>query len=464
MAVQIEFPSDAFATWVPSDSDPWNSARIGHIVRRTFFGANAEKLDALAAKSPGQVVDDLLNYDADHDPLNDLIEKIDGLVLFKQVDTIQKWWFYRMLNTPRPFQERMALFWHNRFATSYAKVENGEMMHNQIELFRRMGLGNYRELLVALGRDPAMLVWLDGRSNKRGKPNENYGRELMELFTLGVGNYGEEDVKQLARCFTGWRLEGSKAIFDKKLFDDGEKKVLGQTGNFDSESAIDVILSHPVAPKFLARKLLKEFVHPNPPETAVNHYAARLVEHKWELKPAMREMLTSRMFFSDWAYRSKIKSPVDIVVGAALSLPGGKPSTQYLNDASARMGEKLLFPPNVKGWDGEETWINANTLLLRFNFGLELATQRRDEFARPTDFESWLKKHNIQSAEDVLDHYARVFLDGALPPDSRAKFLDYLNHGEKGVPKPFVLTQATVNTKVKGLLHLLMSTPEYQLC
>ncbi len=367
-----------------------------------------------------------------------------------------------MLYSPQPFQERLALFWHNRFATSASKVGDPAMMHNQIELFRRKGLGNYRDLLIDVGHDPAMLIWLDGRSNRKGKPNENYGRDLMELFTLGVGNYTEDDVKQMARCFTGWTIENNKAVFNPKNFDDGQKEILGQKGIFNSASAIDVILAHPAASRFLSRKMLREFVHPNPPEEAIAHYAKQLVANKWEIKPTLREMFTSRMFYSGWCYRSIIKSPIDITVGSVAAL-GGKPSCQFLREQSNRMGQSLLFPPNVKGWDGEEAWINANTVVLRFNFGMQLALQRQNEFARRSDFDTWLAKYNIHTAADVIDYFSRVYLDGNLPPGARPKLDAFLNQDPKGQYKSFELTHETINTKVRGLIHMMLSTPEFQL-
>jgi hypothetical protein len=169
------------------------------------------------------------------------------------------------------------------------------------------------------------------------------------------------------------------------------------------------------------------------------------------------------LFFSDWAYRSKIKSPIELAVGAVTAL-GGKVNTLFLREQTAKMGQNILFPPNVKGWDGEQDWINANTVMLRFNFGESLATQRANEFARKSDMEKWLLEHNVRTAGDIVDHYARLLLDGNLAPGVRETLLRYMNHGTKSEPAAFVLQQDVLNVKVRGLLHLLMSMPEYQLC
>jgi uncharacterized protein (DUF1800 family) len=393
-----------------------------------------------------------------------MLEQMEGLFNLKEVEAAGRWWIHRMMYTPHPLQEKMALFWHNRFATSAAKVGDGYFMHQMIELFRQQGLGNFRDLVVAVSRDPAMLVWLDGQKNRKGKANENFGRELMELFTLGVGNYTEHDVKQVSRCFTGWTIsyQDRKGIFDPKKFDEGEKEIFGKTGKFDGSAAIDLILQQPSASKHLAKKILIEFVHPEPTQEQIDHYAPRLVELKWEIRPVMKEIFSSRMFFSDWAYRSKIKSPCELTIGVALAI-GGIPNTQFLRESMGRMGQPLLYPPSVKGWDGGEDWINANTVLQRFNYGMYAVTQRRDEFARHTEFEKWFGDHDIKTAAQVTDYYASILLDGKMRPEMRSELIDYMNKGERNERIVFTMKPQLINTKVRGVLHLFTTAPEFQL-
>ncbi|MGH7215076.1 MAG: DUF1800 domain-containing protein [Tepidisphaeraceae bacterium] len=452
-----------FEPFEPSDAQPWGMRRIGHLLRRAGFGATDDWVDALKPATPADALSTLLEYDVADDPLNPYLDKLEGYLTFGEPKSVQGWWVFRMLNTTRPMQEKIALFWHNHFATSAGKVTNIRLMHQQIELFRRMGLGSFRDLLIEVGKDPAMLIWLDGNTNQKGKPNENYAREVMELFTLGIGTYTEKDVKELSRAFTGWQIQGDKGRLNPSLFDDGEKEIFGKRDRIDAEGAVDLLLERPTAPKFIARKLLREFVHPAPTDAMIDHYGRRLVASKWEVKPVLREMLASRLFFSDWAYRSRIKSPIELSVGAVAAL-GGKVNTGFVRDSSAKMGQDLLFPPNVKGWDGGEAWINANTVLMRFNFGLSLATQRNNEFARPSDIQAWISRHNIKSAEDAVDQYCRLFLDGEVTADVREKFVAYLKSDPKGnVQEKIKLDPGMINSKVRGLLHLIMSTPEYQL-
>ncbi len=471
MATTISPPSDPFEPWRPAANDEWSSRWIGHLLRRVHFGSTDEWIERFSKVTPAQAIELALGYDPSADPLDDMLDRLAGFVNFREPKSVEQWWIYRMLNTQRPAQERIALFWHGHFATSLGKVNNGRWMNNQINLFRRLGLGNFRQLLREVTKDPAMLIWLDGASNHKGRANENYGREVMELFTLGIGTYTEQDVKALARAFTGYVIRHDEGVLDPKRFDDGEKTIFGKTGRFNAEGAIDLLLSQPSAGPFLAHKLLRQFVHPNPSDEVIKHYGRRLVELNWEIKPLLTEMLASRLFFSEYAYRSRIKSPVELAVGTVASL-GGAINTEWVCEQTTKMGQELLFPPNVKGWDGEEAWINANTVLLRFNFGLSLATQRRGEFAKPSDLAGWIDRHHLQTADDVVNAYGVLLLDGQIPPELHAKLLSYLaaptnakqaKNKKARPPEPFAVTPQSINGKVRGLLHLFMSTPEYQL-
>ncbi len=457
-------PDKQFDEYQPSDEMPWNAQRVGHLLRRAGFGPTYARQQTMLKQLPAEAISSIIDFDPKVDPFDGMLEQMEGLFNLKEVEAAQRWWVHRMMYTPHPLQEKMALFWHNRFATSAAKVGDGYFMHQMIELFRQQGLGNFRDLVVAVSRDPAMLVWLDGQSNRKGKPNENFGRELMELFTLGVGNYTEHDVKQVSRCFTGWTIsyQDRKGIFDPKKFDEAEKEIFGKTGKFDASAAIDLILQQPSAPKHLAKKILVEFVHPEPTQEQIDHYASRLIEQKWEVRPVMKEIFSSRMFFSDWAYRSKIKSPCELCIGVALAI-GGIPNTQFLRESMGRMGQPLLYPPSVKGWDGGEDWINANTVLQRFNFGMYAVTQRRDEFARHTDFEKWFGDHDIKTSAQVMDYYGSILLDGKIRPEMRSELIDYMNRGERNERIVFTMKPQLINTKVKGVLHLLTTSPEFQL-
>ena len=247
-------------------------------------------------------------------------------------------------------------------------------------------------------------------------------------------------------------------MFDKKNFDDGEKNVLGQKGKFDSESAIDVILAQPAASKHLARNLLIEFVHPEPTAEQVDHYAQRVVANEWSVKKTLREMLTSRMFFSDWAYRSRIK---DRWSWPSAGLAMGGKVNRFLREQCGRLGQNLLIRRR-EGWPGDKVWINANTVLLRFNFAMQMATQRQ----RSSPEAIWTagsRTTRSNPPSDVLNYFAALMLDGKIEKRSPTTLLDYMNRDQKGEAKPFKLTADSINSKVRGLMHMMMTMPEYQL-
>jgi len=442
---------------VAGEKEPFDHGRLCHLLRRAAIGVSPQRLEAFGGLGVAEAVDRLMGYDpADDRPYDNLLTGLSGSMSpLYNVEEAQRWWLMRMLDTPRPLQERVALFWHNHFATSTGKVRQSALVSRQIDLFRRQGLGNFRELVLAVTKDPAMLLWLDGSKNKRGRPNENYAREVMELFTLGIGNYTEKDVQELARAFTGYQVLDEAVAFYPAAFDDGEKTVLGRTGKLDAEGAVDLLLSQAAAPKFIAWKLLREFVHPTPEQGHVDHYAARLVHHGWEIKPVLREILTSRLFFSDWARGSKIKSPCELVVGSMLALECKKDAA-FAQASMNRMGQALLAPPSVKGWDGEEVWINANTLLQRYNFGLELL-ERQDANRMVGIYEA----RGLRTPERIVDHLVGVLLDGKIARYARARLVDYMGQDEGGNYKAFKLN-AEMMSRVRGAAHLMMCTPAYQ--
>ena len=213
MNISTSPPSNPFGPYIQNSDQPWDVRRVGHLLRRAGFGINEKTLDEALVKTPREVIRNLVDFDPETDPLNDLLEQLQGFVTFAEIKPAQEWCFYRMLYSTRPLQEKLMLFWHNRFATSAQKVDNAALMHQQMELFRHQGIGSFRDLLKSVGRDPAMLVWLDGQYNRKGKPNENFAREIMELFTLGIGSYTEPDIRELARAFTGWQINKTKSYF-----------------------------------------------------------------------------------------------------------------------------------------------------------------------------------------------------------------------------------------------------------
>ena len=287
--------------------------------------------------------------------------------LFQQGLELRAWWLREMTVTPSPLTERMTLFWHNHFATSQQKVKSGVLMYRQNVLLRREALGNFATLLHAVSKDPAMLAYLDNARSRKEAPNENFAREVMELFTLGEGHYGERDIKEAARAFTGWSIEPSTGEYKYRPFfhDPGEKTVLGRTGRLGGDDVLDLLLARPETAEFVVRKLWREMVSPTPDPAEVKRLATVFRESRYEVKPLMRAMLTSDAFWAPANRAALIKSPVDLVVGTLRTFDIRPLDMRPAAVAAAALGQNVFSPPNVKGWPGGEAWITSSTLLGR---------------------------------------------------------------------------------------------------
>lgn len=300
---------------------------------------------------------------------------------------LKAWWWREMVETDSPLTERLTLFWHNHFTSEFRKVRAPKLMYAQNALLRRHALGNFRELLYEIYRDPAMLIYLDGRTNQKNRPNENFARELMELFTLGEGHYTEHDIKQAARAFTGWLVRplAGESHFVERRYDGGEKEFLGRKGRFDAESVIDIILEEPQVARYVVGRLWVEFVSPAPDPDEIERLARLFRERDYELRPVVRELLLSPHFRAEANRGVLIKSPADLLAGTvrtfAIPIGDGRPLVAY----SRQLGQDLFDPPNVKGWPGGTDWIDSNTLIARRTIveramrGAEIAAQRKME-------------------------------------------------------------------------------------
>ena len=283
---------------------------------------------------------------------------------------LRTWWLREMLDTPSPLTERMTLFWHNHFVSAQTKVKSPVLMLRQNLLLRQHAVGNFATLLHAVARDPAMLVYLDNAQNRKAQPNENFAREVMELFTLGEGRYGERDVKEAARAFTGWSLDPEEGTFVFRRFqhDGGDKTVLGRSGNLDGDDVLDALLAQPACAEFIVGKLWREFVSPEPDAAEVRRIAAVFRNARYDIRTALRLLLTSDAFYAPDNRAVLIKSPVDLVVGTLHQLNVETGELAPFAFLTASLGQNLFSPPNVKGWPGGETWINSTTLLQRRQF------------------------------------------------------------------------------------------------
>jgi uncharacterized protein (DUF1800 family) len=369
------------AAWRPRAGE-WDRAAVLHLYRRAGFGARPAEVDAALADGLEATLARLFE---DHTP-PELRQTIQPLLASGEIELLQAWWMGLILAGGAPVRERMALVWHDLFATSNDKVEDVRLMHAQNELFRAQGLGDFRVLLRGLARDPAMLRWLDGDSNRRGQPNENFARELMELFALGIGHYDERDVQAAARAFSGFGTAGRAFVFRPEHHDDGEKTLFGRTGRFGGDEALELVLAHPACARHVARVLLEAFVAPAVEEPWIEALARVLKEADWNVEHALRVLLASRLFHGPAARRTRIAGPVELLAVAARALDA-QVAPRTAARSAATMGQALFRPPSVKGWDGGRAWIHSGSWIARHNALVALVAERDGARA---DLATWL--------------------------------------------------------------------------
>ena len=401
----------------PIAASDWSQEHAAHLLERAGFGGTPAEVARLAAMSSRQAVQTLVRYrqianplppfdpsgvhDAGLEPFatsrpaatnqardtgealgvkvkpggNRRMQQVADRFLYwlrasrLETQRLGYWWANRMVATKRPLEEKMTLFWHGHFATSEEKVRDYRKMQQQNELFRTQATGNFRTLMIAVAQDPAMLAYLDAAVNVKGAPNENFAREIMELFTMGVGNYSEKDIREAARAFTGWNYAGLEFVVNPAQHDNADKTLLGRKGNFDGVQAIDILLAQPVTAEFIASKLYRYFVREelSPPLQA--RLGELLRESKYEIAPFLETLFSSRDFYSEASVATRIKPPVELVISTYRKMDlTTVPGIPDFNDLTESFGQKLLFPPNVAGWANGKSWITPGLLFARGNF------------------------------------------------------------------------------------------------
>ena len=481
-----------------------------HLLWRAGFGGTPRQIQTLASWGPERSVDHLLEIDGIpyDEPTADTFDKDimrpptaeeqaayrraqrsgdeDTLARLRlqrqqsqradrrQMGEIQRWWMTRMVESPRPLEEKMTLFWHGHFATSYRTIENSYHMYLQNQLFRANALGNYGDLMFRIIRDPAMIAYLDNNDSRVGRPNENLARELMELFSLGVGNYTERDIKEGARALTGYTFRDDEFYFAENNHDTGSKRILGRTGTMDGDDFVKAILGQRACAEFMASKLYDFFVmHLADPgmsdntavRGAVREMASDMLRNRYEIKPVLRRLFLSQHFYHAEVMNRRVKSPAELVVGAVRTLRTPVRDLGVLLSAMDLMGQNLFYPPSVKGWDGGRSWVNTSTLFVRQNILNFLLTgklpQGYDAMASTEKFDAEpvlapLAEADPAAARDpqrVIDYLLR-FSMGSSPRHARDTLATFAGeHGGRVTPDI-----------VTGMLLLVSAMPEYQLC
>lgn len=450
---------------IPDKTHPFDARQAAHLLRRAGFGASPTEIAAAVDKGLEETVEDL--FDAAEDEQREFQRTFDAingrLVNAGDPNVAQSWWLYRMLTTRVPLREKLTLFWHGHFATSVNKVGDTQLMLKQIDTLREHAWGNFRDLVLAMARDPAMLVWLDGESSSKEHPNENFARELMELFTCGIGNYSEQDVLEAARAFTGWHRQGEQFVFNPEAHDFGAKRLFGRRGKFDGGDVIDLLMAQQATPQFIAAKLLRFFVEPNPSEAVVAAAAELFDQTQLNLKLFLKDLFGSEYFFSEECYRARIASPVEYVVGLSRTLGVRQPASEIANQIST-MGQALLMPPNVKGWDGEQHWINSTSLAARLTYARSVPELNSgdNKFNPHCPVEQFVPP-DLTSPDAIVEVLADLLFQGDLAAETRRELVAFLITNEEG-PRPdaFRDDEGFRTLKTRQLLGVMLSLPEYQ--
>ena len=462
--------------FVPTAKRPWDAKLAGHLLRRAVFGPQPGEIATAAGMTLEKVVDQLLADVSPPAPPGDWVSEPpfrsptpeQQQTNQDRMNTMRFWWANLMLAQGISLRERMVLFWHNHFATEAKAVQFPQIMYTQNQTLRQHALGNVKDLVMAITRDPAMLVYLDGRLNRVGSPNENYARELLELFTLGVNNYTQNDVAEAARALTGWTVSGLQAEFQPRRFDIGTKTFLGRTGAFNDTDVVDIIFDQWQAAVFLCRKLYRAFVYHEPDEAVVVEMADILRENKYEIKPVLRKLLLSDHFFDETTIGAQIKSPIDLIIGTVRGLNVPQVSPVYLTGFAGLLEQTLLDPPNVAGWPGYHTWISTSTLPQRNAFVDELLDGKprqiyRQRFTFPAfDVLSFAKSFPAPNdAVALVKDLTQALLGIPIGEGQREVFLNALLQG--AAVYDWSITDPRAGDRLKALLRMMLKLPEYQL-
>lgn len=450
-----------------------SSTQIGHLLRRAGFGATPDELAMYGKLGFNGAVDRLLYYQQVSDDNMENRLKALNINLNSPIDQ-QRWWLLRMAWTQRPLLEKMTLFWHGVLTSSFHKIGGPRAYMRMIiqnQFLRSHAFDTFDNILLGITSDPAMLFYLDLTKSRKNAPNENYARELMELFTLGLGHYTQRDVSESAAALTGWHVRGLTSQYYPQDHNDLVKTYLGHTGNLDYKDVIHILANHPATPWFISRKLFTFFVYENPSTDDLKPLVDTYVQSGHNIGAVMRTLLLSPHFSSAKAYRSRIKSPVEFTVGAYRAL-GVNGNGTGLPAITTLMGQTLFDPPNVAGWPGDKVsalWLNSGTWMTRLNYiDLLLArgTAARSGSTAPVDLQNVVNTHQLNSPEQFVDHFSSFLVDGNLDSDRRAQLLDYFTApGGRSGGTPITLTGGKRYPlgRVRGTMYLMMASPEYQL-
>ncbi len=484
----------------PINDEQFGFTEAQHLLRRAGFGGRAEQVAMLQRQGIDGAVDHLVEYsridwDAPQETFDaDLkrpptaeeraawrqarkdndAEELERLKKIrqqsdredrKQARLLQRWWLRRLAESPRPLEEKLVLLWQGHFAVNYRGVKDSYLLHKQNEFFRKHAM-QFAALAKGIVHDPAMLIFLNNDRNRKGRPNENLARELMELFTLGVGHYTENDIKEGARALTGYTRRDNDFAFNRRQHDTGNKQILGTRSAYDGDSFVSLLLKQPACSRFIAAKLYDHFVMdltdpaPSDRDKVIAALAEVIRRSRYDLKPALKALFSSKHFYSAAVMGAKIKSPVELTIELIRTLEPGDYEEKPVLDALRMMGQDLFNPPNVAGWPGGRAWINTSTLFVRQNLATYLITGHRPDRGRyrarsqPYDAMALLRDLPNRTPEAAVTHLTDLLLGAAANSNRRAQLRQFLTDRKDKI----------ANDSIIAMLLLITAMPEYQLC
>ncbi|MDQ3021302.1 MAG: DUF1800 domain-containing protein [Bacteroidota bacterium] len=465
--------------FVPSNSRPWSKKLVTHLLNRTMFGAKVSDVNSVLSLTPDEAVELLFQNLSLPAPPGTWVTELptnNNILNNTRMKELRLWWLKQMYLQPVSFKEKMVLFWHNHFTSEANVVKVPQFMYIQNTLFRSNTFGNFKDLTKMVTRDPAMLFYLDGIKNTANRPNENYSRELVELFTIGIGNYTETDVQEGARALTGWIINGLTSEFIPSRHDNGQKTYLGQTGNFDDDDVVNIIFTKPETAVFFCNKLYRNFINQKEDMSyampVINELADLLRNNNYELMPVLKTLFKSQLFFSENIIGSIIKSPIDTMMGAvkqmniALNLSStSNRDLNYINTEAADAGQQALNPPNVRGWIGYRDWINTNSLPTRNSFCESIVTGIKKDLTPtgysvdPVPFAMTFPFPNdaVKLVNDISEHLVRI----TFSPKQKDQLLLTLLDGS--AVYDWNINDPEASSRLKKFLKALIYLAEYQL-
>ena len=461
---------------------------MAHLMRRAGFGATRRELDEYVAKGYEATVEDLLNPGDSQGMPDDLIRRYHpDQAELRIIESMGGLWMYRLATSTCPLEEKITLFWHGLFATGEPKVQQGKTMTSQVDMFRRRGLGRFDEMLIALSKDPAMIYWLDNNDNHNGAINENYGRELLELFSMGIGNYTEHDVKEASRAFTGWTIQNNEYMslrthkasiwpygkiawqfeYNPDDHDDGEKTFLGETGNFDGEDIVRIIAKQPATAEFICTRLYQFFVADEvgkDREGLIEQLIDTYFSSRYEIRAVLRTLFNSEHFRSDSVRSAHYKSPVELVAGTLRLADAVQWPTLEIREAAmsaSYMGQEMHNPPSVEGWHEGQEWIDSGALVERVNFASGYLGDVSNQGVRDIIESMASRDGGVLSPEDAVDGCLDML--GAIEVDDSTRAGLIAHVAQRGDVHLGGDSATEGEERITDLLRLIASTREYQL-